>query len=376
MAEGICRSVVAVSILVAIWACGCATGRHPPTDAVARAWERPTVSNHEQNPPGNGEVATASENAELLSLTEDSENRASDHTPESPRIIARVNGDPILRDRLTGVLIDAFGLDTLELLIRLELARARATGQGLSITPDDVRAEYDRALREISSPVLLGEESEFDRNAAERVLGAMLDRNRVSQTQFMIRMEQNAWLRKLAERKVDVKDDMLAAEHKRAYGERVRIRHAQLNSLSEVSEVRERLAAGEDFELLVRKYSKNEVTAAAGGLLPPFSRHDDVPPLLRDAAFALKEGQVSNPIYEGGAYHMIRLERRFPASAVSAELVKDELRERVHRRMVGERMRQLAAELFDDAAIEITDSGMLHRFREKYPNSRIRSGGS
>lgn len=375
MAEGICRSVVSTSILAALLACGCATRRPARTDAVARAWERPAANKQEQNPAGNGEVATAPETAALLSLTQDSANRAPDHTPEPPRIIARVNGDPILRDRLTDVLIDAFGLDTLELLIRVELARNRATGQGLSVTAEDVRAEYDRALREVSSPVLLAEESAFDRESAERVLGAMLHRNRVSQTQFMIRMEQNAWLRKLAEREAEVKDDMLAAEHKRAYGERVRIRHAQLDSLAEVSEVRERLAAGEDFELLVRKYSRNEVTAAAGGLLPAFSRYDDVPPLLRDAAFALNEGQVSNPIYEGGAYHMIRLERRFPASAVSAELVKDELRERVHRRMVGERMRQLAAELFDNATIEITDSGMLHRFREKYPTSRTRSGG-
>ncbi len=287
-------------------------------------------------------------------------------SPEAPPI-ARVNDAPISRKRVADILINAFGADTLELLIRLELARKRAHTEGITVSTADVRTEYDRALREIASPVVPAIETGLDRDNAERVLATMLDRNHLSRTQFMIRIEQNAYLRKLAARDVVVDDRLLAAEYERAYGERVRIRHMQLNSLSEVAEVRARLAAGADFELLVAKYSRNDATATAGGLLPAFSRDDDVPPLLRDAAFALAEGRISNPIHEEGSYHLIRLEQRFAASSVPIDEVRDELRVRLRRRLIDARMRQIAADLFDDARIEIGDTGLRRRFQQKYP---------
>ncbi len=342
-------------------ATGCAGTSRRPADAVTRAWDSPTA------PPGSENVKSNS--------TGDT-GRASDSNTETSRspgapAIARVNDVPISRQRVADILINAFGVDTLELLIRLELARKRADLDGITVSSADVRVEYDRALREIASPIVPENETQLDHDNAERVLETMLARNHLSKAQFMIRIEQNAYLRKLAERSVVVDDRLLAAEYERAYGERVRIRHMQLNSLSEVTEVRTRLAEGADFELLIAKYSRNNVTATAGGLLPAFSRDDDVPPLLRDAAFALGEGRISNPIHEEGSYHLIRLEQRIAASSVPIDEVRDELRVRLRRRLIDARMRQIAADLFDDARIEIRDATLLQQFRANYPNAAI-----
>jgi parvulin-like peptidyl-prolyl isomerase len=344
---------------------GCTAERKPADPSVTQAWEAPTPVQtaepaHFPLPPPPAPEPRDPAAAYAEPIVDDVGNP-----------IALVNGLAIDRQRVADILIDAYGADLVDLLIRLELAKARAAAEGLGVSREDVRAEYEQALRRISSPVL-DSGDRFDRRAAERVLDSMLQRNGVSKTQFMLKIEQDAYLRKLAERDVVVDDKLLPAEHDRVYGPRVQIRHMQLDSLAAASQVREQLDAGVDFDLLVRKYSRNEVTAAGGGLLPPFSRHDDVPPLLREAAFSLEDGQVSNVIFENGSYHIIRVERHFPPSEVPVDLVADELRERLRRRLVEERMRQLAADLFDRADLEITDPALARRLREKYPNARIR----
>jgi hypothetical protein len=80
---------------------------------------------------------------------------------------------------------------------------------------------------------------------------------------------------------------------------------------------------------------------------------------------------VSSTIYEDGVYQIIRLERRFPPTQVAAESVAEELRERVRRRLVDERMQRIAAFLFDNANIEFTDSGLLRAFARRHPNKEI-----
>lgn len=344
---------------------GCAQNKQPgPT--VAQAWERTAEPQTEATPNGRD---PALDNGPTKADPQAVRGQA----PEVARQpIAYVNGRAISRQRAIGVLFDAYGRDVVELLIRLELARELADSRGGVATRQEVRAEYDQALRQISSPVLGSEESDFDRATAEQLLDAMLLRNGISKTQFMLKIEQDANLRKAAEQDVVVDDSQLTAEHDRAYGERVQVRHIQLNTLSEVAEVRAQLDAGGDFELLVGKYSRNQITAPAGGLLPPFSRHDDVPPLLRQAAFSLEEGQVSDTIFEDNTYHIIRLERRFPPTEIPVDHVRDELRRRLRRRLVEDRMRQLAADLFDNADIRIDNPTLLHQFQERYPNARIR----
>jgi hypothetical protein len=54
------------------------------------------------------------------------------------------------------------------------------------------------------------------------------------------------------------------------------------------------------------------------------------------------------------------------------DLVRDELRARLRRRLVEDRMRQLAADLFDNADIRIDNPTLLRQFQERYPNARIR----
>lgn len=286
--------------------------------------------------------------------------------PAAPAI-ATVNGIPLPRADFESLLIESYGLDLLELQIRVQLARSAVAAKKLAVGQAEIRAEYERALAQLVLPAGASDTANVNMNEAEALLDQMLRRNHVSRKQFMLKVEMDACHRALAEHSVTVTDDLLPAEYERTYGERVRVRHIQLDSLAEAQKVRDRLNAGDSFADLAKQFSRNTVTGMNGGLLPPFSRYDeDVPPLLRDTAFALSVGQVSNVIQEDGSYQIIQLDARYPASSVDIEYVKDELRRRVRRRLVQEAMVDIASQLFDRAKIEIHDPMLRSQFRSRY----------
>ena len=176
----------------------------------------------------------------------------------------------------------------------------------------------------------------LDPREAQRLLDDFLAAKNVSRSEWDSRMEQKAYLRKIAEAEVaktTITDDMLRNEYEQDYGEKVQIRHIQVGSLAAAARVRALLAANKDFELVARQMSENQLTSAQGGLARPFTRNDPgVTPLLREAAFKLKTGEISEAIRDGNVYHIIRVERRFPASDVGFDNAdRDELRRKLHR---------------------------------------------
>lgn len=73
-------------------------------------------------------------------------------------------------------------------------------------------------------------------------------------------------------------------------------------------EVKEKLDNGEDFAKLAKEYSTDTANAANGGNLGTFSKGQMVKE-FEDAAFALKEGEISEPIKTQFGYHIIKLNK-------------------------------------------------------------------
>jgi parvulin-like peptidyl-prolyl isomerase len=292
--------------------------------------------------------------------------------PSPPdQIIAVVNGTPITRSSLVEQLIESHGLGLLEQMILLTAARQRAAQLGLKITEADTAAMHDEALTRLATPVIEPDSKALDSRQAQRLLDEFLQAKNISRTEWEIRLEQRAYLRKIAEAEVarmDISEEMLKNEYEQDYGEKVQIRHIQVGSLATAARVRALLAAGKDFELVARQMSANPVTAAQGGLTRPFTRKDPgVTPLLRQAAFNLKVGEVSEAILDGNVYQIIRLERRFPASDVGfANIDRNELRRKLVRRLVQQREQDLEGELFQSAVVNIRNDELARQFREKH----------
>jgi len=65
------------------------------------------------------------------------------------------------------------------------------------------------------------------------------------------------------------------------------------------------LKSGASFEKLAKENSKDPASAANGGKLPPF-RHGTLVPEFENAAFALKNGELSAPIQTQFGFHIIK----------------------------------------------------------------------
>ncbi|MFA7682273.1 MAG: protein translocase subunit SecD, partial [Candidatus Peribacteraceae bacterium] len=78
-------------------------------------------------------------------------------------------------------------------------------------------------------------------------------------------------------------------------------------ALTLAQELRQRLADGEDFETIAREYSDGPSSEEGGGL-GSFGRGTMVP-AFEEVAFALKEGEISDPVETQFGYHIIRSNR-------------------------------------------------------------------
>src|ERR1022692_1352078 len=82
-------------------------------------------------------------------------------------------------------------------------------------------------------------------------------------------------------------------------------------ALTKAQEIREKLVQGADFAELARTESNDVGSSSKGGDLG-FLKHGQTVPSFEDAAFALPDGGLSQPVKTPYGYHLIRAEERKP----------------------------------------------------------------
>ena len=117
-------------------------------------------------------------------------------------------------------------------------------------------------------------------------------------------------------------------------------------------EVVKKARAGEDFAALAKKYSEGP-TAPKGGDLGRFERKDMVKPFA-DKAFAMKAGEISDPVKTQFGWHVIKVEQVHPATTRSLEQVAEEIRGKLQSR-AAKRLALDAAEAAWEAAYDAND---------------------
>jgi peptidyl-prolyl cis-trans isomerase D len=108
------------------------------------------------------------------------------------------------------------------------------------------------------------------------------------------------------------------------------------------------------FEKLAREHSKDPGSAANGGDLGFFGRNMMVKP-FEEAAFALKEGAISDLVESDFGFHIIRVTGIKPAQVRPFDEVRGEI-ESEYRRQQAQRKYAEAAELFSNIVYEQADS--------------------
>jgi len=137
-----------------------------------------------------------------------------------------------------------------------------------------------------------------------------------------------------------------------AQTERVRARHILLGSEKEATDILARLKAGEKFEDLAKKYSLDG-SKDYGGDLGYFTAPEMVAEFSK-AAFALKVGEVSQPVKTDFGWHVIKIEDRKTGAAQPFDQVKSAIRNVLLRKKVQETM----DELRKTAKIEVLDEDL------------------
>jgi parvulin-like peptidyl-prolyl isomerase len=309
-------------------------------------------------------------------------------TPQTDtRIIARVNGEPITLRELLEPLLVSRGLPLLLNIAQLDLARQDLRAQHMTVSDEDIRREQDITLEKLfhdrdqkEQDRLADAELKKDTEKAnqlrarlhedrEKFLEEYLDKQHVSRAEYDTVIAINACLRKAAEVQIrgKITDEMIEGQFGREYGETAKCRIIQAANAREVQTAQRRLAAGEDFGQVAKEMSRNARTAPLGGEMPPFSQQaQNIPSEIRQLAFSLQPGQVSDMLVLGENYYLIKLEQKFAPKAVKFADVKENLRKEMYDALAEQTMAQLheniAQQLFQQ--LSITEPLLSRQFED------------
>lgn len=280
--------------------------------------------------------------------------------------IVMVNGAPISKDRVVNLLLDAYGLNAMQQLIALDLARQEAARRKLTVTAAEVDAEFRSSLDEIAREAGMSTEDATEENKLA-ALKVVLRNRGVSMAEYKLGIERNAHLRKLVMSDLKVDEPTLREEFARTYGERVIVRHIQIptSARGALQEAQAALRGGTDFAEVAQRFSRNGHTASRGGEMDPFTFDDDrIPAAMREIAFALKPGEISNVVQTDNFFQILKLERRLPPDNVRYEDVREKVKERLSARVARTKMDALMVELFQKAKINVLDSKLKREYDE------------
>lgn len=144
--------------------------------------------------------------------------------------------------------------------------------------------------------------------------------------------------------------------------ERVRARHILFMAQEGVSKEQDdaarakavdviaQLKKGKDFASLA-KLSDDKGSGAQGGELGWFTRGQMVPP-FEEAVFAMKPGEISEPVRTAFGWHVIKLEAREAQRTRTLDEVRGEIRQRLGEEKAAEKMHEAL-----DTALEMTGAG-------------------
>jgi len=146
--------------------------------------------------------------------------------------------------------------------------------------------------------------------------------------------------------------------------EQVRVRHILLTwkpmgTTDDRAAIREQMApileqarGGADFAELAREHSEDSATAAGGGDTGLFHRGEMVP-AFEDVAFALRPGEISDPVETPFGVHILKLEERQEARLLPLDEIREQLRDHVRNERAEAAVQAEIARLRDAAEIEI-----------------------
>jgi len=208
--------------------------------------------------------------------------------------VATVEGEKITKDELYDVLVKNQGQEAMALLIEKKLVALEMKEGKLSISDEEIEAEYATYV---------------EGNGGEEAFLAALQQSGMTEKVFKENIVQFLSLQKLMEPRIKITDEEMKAffeENKEAMAKpaEVEASHILVEDEKKANEVAKKLKEGGDFAKLAKEYSTDKSNAENGGELGFFTA-DKMVPEFSEAAFAMKPGEISDPVETSHGFHII-----------------------------------------------------------------------
>jgi len=268
---------------------------------------------------------------------------------ELPDVIARIEGEEITAAELRQAVRLAAGR-------RLQQQGAPQQGNFQPFTPAQ---EYNfiRMLLEARAARILAAESgvavpdeEVDKQVQDQIeqvgeerFDELLDRTGMSREDYgeMIRLQrlQRAYARELVDDVTISEEDIRAAyDQLKQQGQLSAPDRSKLQHVLVRVEGEEIVEEGEDFGEVAEEVSDDPMSAGRGGqvILPKTGRDTT----FNELAFSLEPGEISEPFRSEAGWHIMRVEKRFPAGDLTYEEAKDRIEDTLLQRKRVEELRK------------------------------------
>lgn len=232
--------------------------------------------------------------------------------------VATVEGEKITKDELYDVLVKSQGEEAVALLIEEKLVALEMKKEKLSVSDKEVDAELATYI---------------ENSGGDDAFAAALLQSGMTEKQFKENIVQFLSLQKLLEPRIDVTDEEMKAffeENKEAMAEpaQVEASHILVEDEEKAKEVAKKLKDGGDFAKLAKEYSTDKSNADKGGELGFFTA-DKMVPEFSEAAFAMKQDEISDPIKTSHGFHIIKVTNKKEAKEAvykySLDLIKSKI---------------------------------------------------
>ena len=253
-------------------------------------------------------------------------------TPDS--VVARVNNEPITRQRLGEECLLYFGRDVAEKMMNKYLIQTECHKRNIVITQDEVRAEIERLAKSFNLPVT-------------QWLNLLRDERGINEQQYS---EDIIWpslaFKAIAQDQIVVNDQEIAMAYDRLCGPSVEARIIVLDTPEKAEEIHKIVAADPSrFTAMAKQHSIDTNTASRGGMAPaPLRMHTGFPEFDK-AVFSLKPGQVSNVLNVGNQYLIVLCERINP-SIKDKNPLTDDLKKRIVEEIKVQKLSKVSTDIF------------------------------
>ncbi|MDR3181554.1 MAG: peptidylprolyl isomerase [Planctomycetaceae bacterium] len=233
---------------------------------------------------------------------------------ETPELVAEVNGDKITKKQLADECLLLYGQTELQDLISKTLIEDECQRKKIQITPAEIDAEIVRTA------------NTFKLSSAE-FLQLLEDRRGMSAEEYRL---DTVWrvlaLSKLAGPRLRISEKEVYEAYESKFGPAIQVRQLVLASKAEADKTVQELRQQPDtFATVVKNRSIDSVSQAYGGLIQPVRRFT-LPTAAEQVIFALKPGEISNPVEMfAGQFVIFKCEQPIPAQDVDKQAVWEQL---------------------------------------------------